>query len=239
LRYNDNLQGGHELLHLQTNAMITRRKVTPIPITPAVITQVNLLAEQDGMPQGLKIASRTGQILYDSAWIAGVDYREDEDEDEAPDEDEDEAHEEEDEDEAHEDEDEASDDEDDDQYDEMDPDENLALGGPEDIRENEETENENDESDLDQQTDNESINSEDFNPSNATHDEGEDNQDNEEDQSKGPKATVTRSGRVSRPPAKLSLQQNCLSTNATYKHIKVKKSHILWKMQESLRKSYV
>jgi hypothetical protein len=37
---------------------------------------VHRLAELDGMPQGLKIQSRTNQILFDSAWIAGVDYDE-------------------------------------------------------------------------------------------------------------------------------------------------------------------
>ena len=28
------------------------------------------------MPEGLKIETKTGQILYDSVWIAGVDYQE-------------------------------------------------------------------------------------------------------------------------------------------------------------------
>ena len=45
------------------------------------------LAKADGM-KGLKIRSRTGEILYDSAWIAGVDYEEDAaDEDYDPEED--------------------------------------------------------------------------------------------------------------------------------------------------------
>ena len=74
LRYNDSNQGGHELLHLQTNRIIIRRKVTPIPITPAVIRQINHIAEQEGMPEGLKIMNRYGEVLYDSTWIAGVDY---------------------------------------------------------------------------------------------------------------------------------------------------------------------
>jgi hypothetical protein len=62
--------------------MITRRRVTPIPITPAIIKMVHRIAEQDGMPKGLKITNRTRQVLYDSTWIAGVDYDEDEFEDE-------------------------------------------------------------------------------------------------------------------------------------------------------------
>jgi hypothetical protein len=32
----------------------------------------------DGMPKGLKITNHTGQVLYDSAWIAGVEYDQDE-----------------------------------------------------------------------------------------------------------------------------------------------------------------
>ena len=54
LRYNDSNQGGHELLHLQTNRIIIRRKVTTIPITPAVIRQINHIAEQEGMPERSK-----------------------------------------------------------------------------------------------------------------------------------------------------------------------------------------
>ncbi len=76
LRYNDNLQGGHQLLHLPTNSLITRRQVTPVPITPAIINQVHALATQEQMPKGLKLANRTGQLFYDTAWIAGVDYDE-------------------------------------------------------------------------------------------------------------------------------------------------------------------
>jgi hypothetical protein len=76
LRYSDNLQGGHELLHLPTNQIITRQYITPSPITPAVLKQVNDIATMENMPQGLKIQSKTNNILYDHAWIAGVDYHE-------------------------------------------------------------------------------------------------------------------------------------------------------------------
>jgi hypothetical protein len=38
---------------------------------------VHRLAELDGMPKGLKIANRASQVLFDSAWIAGVDYDDD------------------------------------------------------------------------------------------------------------------------------------------------------------------
>ena len=76
LRYNDSVQGGHELLHLQTNSVLRRRTVTPVPITPAIIKQVHTLAATENMPAGLKLVNRTGQVFYDSAWIAGVDYDE-------------------------------------------------------------------------------------------------------------------------------------------------------------------
>jgi len=75
-------QEGHELLHLQTNRVITRHKVTSVPVTPSIISQVHALACLDGMPPGLKITSRTNQILFDSAWTAGVDYNEEDVQDE-------------------------------------------------------------------------------------------------------------------------------------------------------------
>jgi len=40
------------------------------------------LAHLDGMPRGLKITSLTNQILFDSAWTAGVDYDEEDFQDE-------------------------------------------------------------------------------------------------------------------------------------------------------------
>jgi hypothetical protein len=53
--------------------MITCRRVTPIPITPAIIKMVHRIADQDGMPKGLKITNCIRQDLYNSTWIAGVD----------------------------------------------------------------------------------------------------------------------------------------------------------------------
>jgi hypothetical protein len=76
LRPLDSAQGGHELLHLQTNDVVKRRKLTKAVVTPSVIKMVHKLAELDGMPKGLKIANRANHILFDSAWIAGVDYDE-------------------------------------------------------------------------------------------------------------------------------------------------------------------
>eukprot|EP00978_Attheya_sp_CCMP212_P017186 scaffold45596_cov58-Attheya_sp.AAC.9 len=82
LRYHSVAQGGHELLHLATNKVVIRRKITPVPITPAIIKRVHYLAEQDNMPEGLKIQNKQGDLLYDSAWIEGLDYHEKEFDDE-------------------------------------------------------------------------------------------------------------------------------------------------------------
>jgi hypothetical protein len=54
--------------------VITRRRVTPLPITPAIITLVHTIAKQDGMPKGLKISNCYGTVLFHSSWIAGVDF---------------------------------------------------------------------------------------------------------------------------------------------------------------------
>jgi hypothetical protein len=74
LRYSDNIQGGHEVLHLPTNKIVKRQYITPSPITPSIIKQVHDIAIMENMPEGLKIKNKTGNLLYDHAWIAGVDY---------------------------------------------------------------------------------------------------------------------------------------------------------------------
>ena len=38
------------------------------------MNQVHALAVQENKSDGLKILNRTGQLFYDSVWIAGVDY---------------------------------------------------------------------------------------------------------------------------------------------------------------------
>ena len=75
----DNDQGGHTVLDLATGRTITRPHVTPVPITSAVISAVETMAEQEGM-KGLRFKTKSGQILWDSAWIAGVDYDKDDQE---------------------------------------------------------------------------------------------------------------------------------------------------------------
>ncbi len=82
LRYTDSDHGGHHLLDLHTGRTIKRRSVTPIPITKNIIDMVHAMATKDKVPDGLKIATKAGLILYDSSWIAGVDYESDEDDDE-------------------------------------------------------------------------------------------------------------------------------------------------------------
>ena len=71
-------QGGHELLDVHTKRAINQAVISPIPVTPSVINVVEQMALDDDM-KGLKIRTKTNQILYDSAWIAGVDYDEDAD----------------------------------------------------------------------------------------------------------------------------------------------------------------
>jgi hypothetical protein len=73
----DNAQGENELLHLQTNKVVKRRNLTKIPITPSIVKQVHALAELEEMQAGLKITNRANQVIFNSAWIAGVDYDED------------------------------------------------------------------------------------------------------------------------------------------------------------------
>jgi hypothetical protein len=74
LRYSDKIQGGHEVLHLPTNKIVKPQYITPSPITPSIIKQVHDIAIMENMPEGLKIKNKTGNLLYDHAWIAGVDY---------------------------------------------------------------------------------------------------------------------------------------------------------------------
>ena len=79
LRPLTNAQGGHELLHLATNRVITRVKeqIVPVPCPDSIIQAVHALAAKEGMPKGLKIQTKHGHMLYDSAWTAGVEEQQD------------------------------------------------------------------------------------------------------------------------------------------------------------------
>jgi hypothetical protein len=171
LQYNDNEQGCHDLLHFQMNRMITRRHITPIPITPAIIKMVHRIAEQDGMPKGLKVTKCTGQVLYDSTWIAGVDYDEDKDSHNSDD-----------------------DDDDEDMYDKMDPNAIATLNDPTTLQDDEDSEDSDEEEqpqvkepDEEEESEEESEEEQDPNPTTA------------EEQTIPENAQMTRSGRISKP----------------------------------------
>ena len=71
----DSPAGGYELLHLASNRIITRRKVTEVPVTSAVIKRVEQLAEKEGIPSKLSFLFRqNGKFQGDNdALLAGVD----------------------------------------------------------------------------------------------------------------------------------------------------------------------
>ena len=70
---------GHEVYNLATQSVITRRRVTELPVTPNVIRTVEAIADAQKQ-KGLRIKTRQGLVLYDSSWIAGVDYAENDNE---------------------------------------------------------------------------------------------------------------------------------------------------------------
>ena len=67
------LPNGHEVYTLDTQEVIERRRLTPQPVTPAVIALVNSIAVKD-KNEGLCLVGFNGQVLYDSSWTEGVDY---------------------------------------------------------------------------------------------------------------------------------------------------------------------
>jgi hypothetical protein len=89
LQFLSNQRGSHELLNLNTGHRITHQKVMPVPIMQHIIDLIHKMAENDGMPDGLKIQNHHGVVLYNSSWIAGVNYEEDEDYEEQDNEEED------------------------------------------------------------------------------------------------------------------------------------------------------
>ena len=46
LQATDSAQGGHELLHLQNNSVITRNRVTTASIRPTIINQLNSISDR-------------------------------------------------------------------------------------------------------------------------------------------------------------------------------------------------
>jgi hypothetical protein len=68
-----NMQGGHELLDLNSGRVIKRARVTQIPIRDVVIKAIEQIAKDQGF-KTLKFKNRKGTIYHDADWIAGVDY---------------------------------------------------------------------------------------------------------------------------------------------------------------------
>jgi len=66
---------GHEVMDIYTGKVLRPTHVTVVPITQAVIDQVQCLGKQQKQ-KSFKIASRDKKIVWDSDWIAGVDYDE-------------------------------------------------------------------------------------------------------------------------------------------------------------------
>ena len=75
------IKNSHELYDLETREIINRPRLTMLPVTPSVIAAVEKIAAAEGQ-KGLRIKSLDGTTLYDTAWTAGVDYDEDESDEE-------------------------------------------------------------------------------------------------------------------------------------------------------------
>jgi hypothetical protein len=80
------MQGGHELYDLNSGRVITRARVTQIPVTDVVIKAIERIAEDQGF-KSLKFKNRKGAIFHIVDWIAGVDYDENVQQDDDNDED--------------------------------------------------------------------------------------------------------------------------------------------------------
>ena len=72
----ESMQGGHYVLDLRTGRVITRRRVTAIPITESVIHLVEAQATKDKITT-LKFTNRNRLDLDRVSTIAGVEYRDD------------------------------------------------------------------------------------------------------------------------------------------------------------------
>ena len=71
-----NIQGGHELMDLNSGRMITRQRVWEIPVTDVVIQAVERMGEEQGI-KSLKLQNCRKTIYYPADWIAGVNYDDD------------------------------------------------------------------------------------------------------------------------------------------------------------------
>ena len=64
---------GHEVMNLETGAVITCARVWEIPIAPLIIKAVESLGEKQGV-KTLKIVGKNKQPILPVDWVAGVDY---------------------------------------------------------------------------------------------------------------------------------------------------------------------
>ncbi|KAL7577185.1 hypothetical protein ACA910_003520 [Epithemia clementina (nom. ined.)] len=195
-------QTSFELLDLQTNRVINRGSFTVVPITHNIIELVHSLSDRDNMPTGLKIATRTGHNIYDSTWIAGVDYEnqneendnvysEDDDDDYIYEEDEDETH----------------------NFDELEPEEIYKLVNSQEKDTEQDDPNEEDDP-------NEAVKNDDEDPNDVEADDNDDNiiteveevknvrhvEDTIKQQHQANIAGVRRSTRATRPPVRLDYE---------------------------------
>jgi hypothetical protein len=69
------MQGGNELYDLNSGRVITRARVTQIPVTDVVIKAIERIAEDQGF-KSLKFKNCKGTIFHDADWNAGVEYDE-------------------------------------------------------------------------------------------------------------------------------------------------------------------
>jgi Mg-chelatase subunit ChlI len=70
-----NMQGGHELMDLNSRRVITWERVSQIPVTDVVIREIEQIAEDKGF-KPLKFKNRKGVIFHNADWFAGMDHEE-------------------------------------------------------------------------------------------------------------------------------------------------------------------
>jgi hypothetical protein len=86
LRPSNTIQGGHELMDLTSGRVITRNKVTVIPISEFIIQTVERMADEQGMKE-IKFKNRFGEVYPDVDVITGVEHHLDQEDPEDEDED--------------------------------------------------------------------------------------------------------------------------------------------------------
>ena len=67
------MQGGHEVLALDTGLLLSTPKITKLPLTDVVVKTVENMASSQSF-KSLKFQNRRGEPIYDVSLIAGVDY---------------------------------------------------------------------------------------------------------------------------------------------------------------------